>query len=278
MRNLPFKVAILDMYDGFENQGMRSIQDILNDFSQAQQLQLEYKVYNIRGASEAPDLSYDAYISTGGPGSPLESQGSNWEAVFFEFIQSLRKHNQSSAENKKPLFLICHSFQVFCRHYGLAKVKKRKSTSFGIFPIHKTVEGDSENFLEALANPFWAVDSRDYQVVEVNYDKMAEFGASILCREKIRPHIPLERAVMAVRFTDYIFGTQFHPEADPSGMLHYFSIPEKSRQVVEKHGQEKLNNMLQHLHDYDHIMLTRNTIIPCFLKSALEFKLVLQDG
>jgi imidazoleglycerol phosphate synthase glutamine amidotransferase subunit HisH len=30
-----------------------------------------------------------------------------------------------------------------------------------------------------------------------------------------RDHVQYERAIMAVRFTDYFVGTQFHPEADP---------------------------------------------------------------
>ncbi|MEI9933338.1 MAG: hypothetical protein WDM71_00415 [Ferruginibacter sp.] len=36
--------------------------------------------------------------------------------------------------------------------------------------------------------------------------------------EKERPHVALPRAIMAVRFNDYMIGFQFHPEADAVGM------------------------------------------------------------
>lgn len=267
---------MLDMYDGHENQGKRSIEAIVYEFSKNNDLELTYHIFDTRGKGEVPDLSYDAYISTGGPGSPLDSQGSYWEQQFFGFVERLRRHNRSEAENKKPLFLICHSFQIFCRYYDLAKVGLRKSTSFGVFPIHKTEQGKEEMFFRNLPDPFWAADHRDYQVTRVNYEKMEEFGACLLCREKIRPHVPLERAVMAIRFTDYIFGTQFHPEADPVGMLHYFSMPEKRQQVISKYGEEKLNQMLEQLHDSSRLMHTRNNVIPLFLESALSFKMILQ--
>ena len=269
-----FRVAILDMYEGAANQGMRSIQDILRDFAKQNNLLLYFEVFNVRSKAEVPSLEFDAYISTGGPGSPLDSEGEDWETAFFGFVDKLMVFNRSKAENKKPLFLICHSYQLFCRYYGLAEVKKRKSNSFGIFPVHKTEFGFDEDFLSQLADPYWAVDSRDYQVIKVNIDKLEAFGAKVLSREKIRPHVPLERAVMAVRFSNYIFGTQFHPEADPEGMLYYFSDPEKKKQVIDKHGEEKFLDMMRHLNNYDHILLTRNTIIPNFLKSALQYKSV----
>lgn len=272
-----FRFAMLDMYDGHENQGKRSVEAIVHEFAKANELELTYHIYDTRGKAEVPDLSYDAYLSTGGPGSPLESEGSEWEAAFFGFVEKLRAHNRSDAENKKPLFLICHSFQLFCRYYGLAKVGLRKSTSFGLFPIHKTEAGREEPFFSNLPDPFWAADHRDYQVTQVNHDRMEEFGARLLCREKIRPHVPLERAVMAIRFNDFIFGTQFHPEADPAGMLHYLSLPEKREQVINKYGEGKLEQMYAHLNHPGQLILTRNTVIPSFLQSALSFKMVLHN-
>ncbi len=78
-----------------------------------------------------------------------------------------------------------------------------------------------------LPDPFYAVDSRDYQVVQPNLSLMEEQGFRLVALEKSRPQIELERAVMAVRFSEEFIGTQFHPEADPEGMLRYFSRPDK---------------------------------------------------
>jgi homoserine O-succinyltransferase/O-acetyltransferase len=276
MTQTSFRFAMIDLYDGHENQGKRSIETIVHEFAKSYNLDLTYDVFDTRGKAEIPDLSYDAYLSTGGPGSPLDSEGSHWEAQFFNFVEQLRAHNRSAAGNKKPLFLICHSFQVFCRYYGLARVGLRKSTSFGVFPIHKTSFGKEEPFFNNLPETFWAADHRDYQVTKVDFEKMEEFGARLLCREKIRPHVPLERAVMAIRFSDYIFGTQFHPEADPVGMLHYFSMPEKREQIIGKYGEDKFDHMIAHLNVPGHLVLTHNTVIPSFLESALTYKLMLQ--
>jgi len=53
-----------------------------------------------------------------------------------------------------------------CHHFGLAQITKRKSTSFGVMTVHKTEAGMNDPILEGLANPFYAIDSRDYQVVQ----------------------------------------------------------------------------------------------------------------
>ena len=80
----------------------------------------------------------------------------------------------------------------------------------------------------------------------------------------------LERAVMAIRFSDEIFGTQFHPEADVIGMDFYFKREDKKKQIIENHGEQKYNDMLAHLNDKDKIFLTHHTILPGFLKNAVQ--------
>lgn len=272
-----FNVAVLDLYEGHPNQGKRSIEAIVQEFSIELNLKLTYDVFDTRGNAEVPTLDYDAYIATGGPGSPLSSEGSLWEKQMFSFIEKLMNHNASDSDNKKPLFLICHSFQVFSRYYNLATVSLRKSTSFGIFPVHKTEFGLQEPFFKGLHDPFFAADHRDYQITQVNQARLDRFGAKVLCLEKIRPHVPLERAVMAMRINDYIIGTQFHPEADPAGMLHYFSMPEKKEQIIEKYGEAKLGHMMEQLSDNGPLLHTRRTVLPAFLQSALTFKQILHD-
>jgi imidazoleglycerol phosphate synthase glutamine amidotransferase subunit HisH len=56
-------------------------------------------------------------------------------------------------------------------------------------------------------------------------------GAKIISLEKIRDHVQYERAIMAVRFTDYFVGTQFHPEADPVSFVSILEIrrPKKKK-------------------------------------------------
>ena len=95
-------------------------------------------------------------------------------------------------------------------------------------------------------------------------------GAEILCLEKIRPHVLLDRAVMAMRFSPEIMGTQFHPEADNEGMLRYFLQPEKRNHIISNFGQEKYDDMVAYFQDPDKIALTESVILPGFLRQAIR--------
>ena len=266
-----FRIAILNMYEGVENQGMRCIREILNQFAELNHLDLQVDEFEVRIKKEVPGLGYDAYISSGGPGSPLASKGSEWEAVYFDWFHKVEKFNASPSNViKKQVFLICHSFQVVSRHLNIAKVSERKSTAFGVFPIHLFSDAADEPIFDGLKDPFYAVDSRDFQVTEPNHNKLREMGATILAIEKSRPHVPLERAVMAIRFNENMIGTQFHPEADATGMSLYLQTPEKKKTVIENHGLEKWQSMIDQLNDRDKIMYTYAHVLPNFLNLAVN--------
>jgi len=275
IKNQHIRVAIIDLYNNEPNEGMRGIQLLLNTHPLQPQQSMSWKIYDVRFRNEIPDMSYDIYISTGGPGSPLPDANAVWERNYFNLIDSIFNHNAKGVGNKKYLFLICHSFQLVSRHLNIAEVTKRKSTAFGIFPIHKTEEGKKEILFKQLPDPFHTVDSRDYQVVQPNTVKLLKMGAKILALEKERPHVHYERAVMAIRFTDEIFGTQFHPEADPTGMTNYMLREDKQKHVVHHHGQDKYDEMLIHLNDDDKLKLTQQSILPGFLRLAIDGNLVL---
>ncbi|HMI79553.1 MAG TPA: hypothetical protein VK484_12220 [Ferruginibacter sp.] len=265
------RIAILDLYEGFANQGMRCIREILNQFSESNSIDISWDEFEVRLEKKVPDLSYDIYISTGGPGSPVESEGSEWENVYFSWLKKVEGYNNNPAHvQKKQVFFICHSFQLVCRHYNIAKVSKRKSTSFGVFPMHLLPEGKNEIIFNGLRDPFYSVDSRDYQVTEPNHNRLKQMGASILAIEKERPHVPLERSIMAVRFNENMIGTQFHPEADAIGMSLYLQTEEKKKTVIENHGEEKWQSMIDHLNDPEKIMWTYAHILPNFLFQAIE--------
>jgi GMP synthase-like glutamine amidotransferase len=263
------KIALLDLYEGFANQGMRCIRDIVHHFGEQMGEEVQLDEFDVRLHNKVPDLSYDIYISSGGPGSPLESQGSEWEKHYFDWFHSLEQWNASETTYpKKHAFFICHSFQLLCRHYQLGNVCKRRSTSFGVFPVHMLQGAFTEPVFKELNDPFYAVDSRDYQVIQPNHQRLRQMGANILCIEKDRPHVPLERAVMGIRFSPYFLGTQFHPEADALGMSMYLKTEEKKRTVIENHGEEKWRSMIEHLEDPDKIMYTNSHVLPNFLRTA----------
>src|SRR4051812_46992421 len=111
------RVAILDLYDGMENEGMRGFRDTLDRYKVKHQLNLKYEVFDVRRKVQVPGINFDVYISSGGPGNPLDSQGTEWEKKYFQLIDQLEAHNKSSNPQKKHVLFVCHSFQLMCRAY-----------------------------------------------------------------------------------------------------------------------------------------------------------------
>lgn len=257
------RLAILDMYEGTPNQGMRCIKEIVEAFRG----EMTYEIFDVRRLGQVPDLSFDLYISTGGPGNPLEGNGV-WEVRYFDWLQQVWDWNQYG-DRKKHVFFICHSFQMAVHHFGLAKVNKRRSMSFGTFPVHLTDAAVDDPLFQDLGNPFWAADFRHYQVVQPDLDAIDEMGAEIIALEKVRPHVPLERAVMGIRFSPEMVGVQFHPEADPQGMIAHFVEPERRIAIMEEHGPDKYHQMLVDLRHPKRIARTHLAILPTFLQRAL---------
>lgn len=263
------KVAVIDMNNGFPNQGMRGIQELLQTYRDNKAQNLTFDLFDLRQKGEIPDLSYDIFISSGGPGSPFDGEGEKWEHDFFFLLDEIEGFNNTN-KHKKHVFLICHSFQLACRKYGLGTVTQRKSNAFGIFPISLTTNGEEETVFNGLPDPFYSVDSRDWQVIQPDEADFEIKGAKILAIEKERPHVALERCLMAIRFSEQIIGTQFHPEADPIGMKMYLLLEEKKTAIIKNHGEDKYLDMLNSLDDPNRITLTQSVILPNFLTEAIN--------
>jgi homoserine O-succinyltransferase/O-acetyltransferase len=259
------KLALLDLYDGEPNQGMRCIKDILNRYRNT----IDWQLFDVRQKAEVPDLDFDIYLSSGGPGSPIDGNGV-WDARYFDWLESVWQWNAQGNFPKKHVFFICHSFQMACRHFKIGKVAPRHSISFGTFPMHMTDRGIDEPIFSGLPNPFWAADFRKFQVTEPNLKRLDELGAESLALEKIRPYVPYDRALMAVRFSPEIMGVQFHPEADAAGMLEHFRNEERRQYIIETHDEVKYRSMMRDLANPDKIALTNRTVIPNFLNQAIE--------
>ncbi|MFA6084411.1 type 1 glutamine amidotransferase [Mucilaginibacter sp.] len=273
------RVAILDLYDGIANEGMRGFRDILERYKVKHGLNLKYEIFDVRRKAQVPGLNFDAYISSGGPGSPLDSEGTEWEKKYFQLIDKLEAHNQSDDPQKKHVLFVCHSFQLMCRRYGLGDINLRRSASFGILPVHMTEAGTREPAFEGLAEPFYTVDSRSWQVINPNMDRFKELGMEILALEKERPYVDLPRALMAIRFNEYFIATQFHPEADAIGMKLLLQRGDKKDEVINEHGEGKYREMIERLEEPNKIAHTQNTIIPNFLDEAiLKYSVMLSDS
>jgi homoserine O-succinyltransferase len=136
--------------------------------------------------------------------------------------------------------------------------------------VHKTELGLIDPVFEGLPDPFYAVDSRDYQVIQPKLNMFAKKGAKIISLEKIRDNVQYERAIMAVRFSNNFVGTQFHPEADPISFITTLKSKERREKIIAMKGKAKFRDMLEALLDEEKIYKTNETIIPNFLRIAIN--------
>jgi GMP synthase-like glutamine amidotransferase len=256
----PIQIAIIDMYDGAPNIGMQCIKNIIQEWTEKNQLNTAITVFNTRGKSEIPDSHFDLYISTGGPGSPIESKDAKWDQLYTQWLENILKLN-------KPVFLICHSFQIACRHFELGTVCLRKSRQIGVLPVHTLIE---DELFKGLQETFYALESRSYQIIAPNDEKIKSMNAQIMALEKMRPKVPLERAIMAIRFSKNMYGVQFHPEAALNDLIVYFNNPETKQSIIEEFGLGKWERIIDHLDQASPINKTYAHIIPNFLDKAIK--------
>ncbi|MBK7629757.1 MAG: hypothetical protein IPJ23_03405 [Ignavibacteriales bacterium] len=172
MNKSQIKVATIDLYNNERNEGMRCIKEIIADAGNDNpNIDLQYDVYETRFKGDVPDLSYDIFVSSGGPGSPFEDEDKKWDKDYFTLLDKIWNHNQNS-DQKKYIFFICHSFQMMARYFQFGEVSKRFINSFGVMPFEKTQSGKNDPILKNLTNPFYAADIRHWQVVNQDQKRL----------------------------------------------------------------------------------------------------------
>ena len=257
-----FRMAILDMNNNVENMGITSIRRIADRFA------IDYELFDVRHKAEVPEMDFDIYISSGGPGDPLEGDGV-WDKKYYGLIDQLWAHNHNNSR-KKYVFFVCHSFQMICNHFGIGKISHRSKESFGIVPVDKTDAGENDPLFVSLNNPFYGADFRRFEVINPDFNRIQELNAKVVALENPDLDIDENRALMAIRFSNEWFGTQFHPEAHPDGMVHYLHKPEKKEMILRHFGQQTYNEMMTNALHPDRLVQTRDHILPGFIRQALK--------
>jgi GMP synthase-like glutamine amidotransferase len=264
------KAAIIDLYEDYPNQAISSFQHILNTYGTNNGLKITSQVFDLRANNEIPDLSFDVYLSSGGPGDPVSSENSEWERKYWQLIDAIEAHNLSDAPVKKHVLFICHSFQLVCRRYKLGDVNRRTSESYGIMPTAQTEAGKTDPVLKGLSDNYHVFDSREWQVVNPDMQRFESIGATLLTIERERTDPANPRALMAIRLSPYFFATQFHPEVDPVDMKKRMLTNDYKQHMIDEYNIDKYNEIFSDLDDPEKILRTYNTIIPQFLTGALS--------
>jgi len=271
MNKSQIKVATIDLYNNEPNEGMRCIGEIVNEAAKENSnIDLKYDIFETRYKGDVPDLSYDILISSGGPGSPFEGEKQKWDKDYFMLLDKIWNYNQKNPDNKKYMFFICHSFQMMARYFQFGEVSKRFINSFGVMPFRKSIEGQSDPIFTNLTDPFYAADIRHWQVINPNAKMIDDFNAKILSWEIPEEENKDNPAITAIRISDEIVGTQFHPEADPESMLYHFRQEERKKFIINRYNEQKYFEMLGYLEHPDKIKLTRKTVLPTFLNNVID--------
>ena len=95
------RIALLDLYEGVENQGMRCIREIIKLWGNKDDLEVVLDEFDVRLEKQLPGTNYDIYISSGGPGSPMASDDNDWEQLYFAWLNNIEHWNNNPANSHK---------------------------------------------------------------------------------------------------------------------------------------------------------------------------------
>ena len=227
-------VALIDLNACHNNHGVPSIVTMI----EAAGCRVERFEPRVEGS--LPGSGFDAYILSGGPGSPLED--APWRHELLEAIQ----HWQA------PVVGVCMGFQILAQVHGWT-VRQLSRPRFGIHRLRLTREGRSD--------PLIAVLDRDAAF------EQRRFGVFAPPRSQGEILATSEQGdVTAARFSPRVFGVVFHPEAHPGLVSRLFTEENPVREkLLERHGPEKLRRMIDLIPRLEGPF---RTILPGFLHQA----------
>jgi hypothetical protein len=165
---------------------------------------------------------------------------------------------------KKHVLFICHSFQMACKHFGLAEIKGMTPhlVLWQCIKLKMDLQTLFYRIRGLLRYRFQRLSSRSTQIECFKRREQNNFF------RKIRDHVQYERAIMAVRFTDYFVELNFILKQILLVLLH--TLETRSKRKSKKWKEKKFRNMLEDLLDDDKIYRTNETLIPNFLRAAIN--------
>lgn len=101
------RIAILDLNENLPNQGMRCIRQILKEYGEKNNIEIEHREFEVRVEKQVPDLSFDIYISSGGPEAHWKARAANGKKIIltgFLRLKSGTKILLNKIKNMSSLF------------------------------------------------------------------------------------------------------------------------------------------------------------------------------
>jgi len=206
------EIALLDFNDGHPNVGCAALERAGNSNGHT------VRVIDVRGGQALP-VGFDAVLTSGGPGSPLEQ--TDWASPLFDWYRQV-------LEEQRPILAICFGFQMLCRAVG-GEIFERKESRLGLYELSATQAGSADPWL-AAALPSAVFLQHRFGVRNLDYQVLAA-GA--------------EGDVLAARFGPAAVGCMFHPEASPEMTSAWLADPEVQAKLELRHSAGVRTDMFQ---------------------------------
>jgi homoserine O-succinyltransferase len=265
----PLRLCIVDMNNGHVNQAMRCFRGLASAFFERVRLNnptLDCELVEVspRDTDDAVPRDCDLYLSSGGPGSPFDGDGTSWVDDYGRFSDSVVESAIRDDEGQQALFAICYSFELVVRHFKVAHIGQRSERKFGVMPIYTTPEGQRHPLLTAFGDRLFAFEHRNWEAIDLDEARLRSLGGTLLARES-RDGVSKGRALLALEVAPGIETVQFHPEADRPGVMNWVARPEQAEAFKAQYGEFTYQAMLRTLDDPRRLARTYALVIPGWL-------------
>jgi homoserine O-succinyltransferase/O-acetyltransferase len=265
----PLRLCIIDMNNGHVNQAMRCLRSLATNFFERVRLHnstLECQLVEVspRDTNNTVPTDCDLYVSSGGPGSPFDGDGTAWTEDYGRFSDGVIASASRGGPDQRALFAICYSFEMVVRHFKLAHIGPRSDRKFGVMPIYTTSEGQRHPLLAPFGDRLFAFEHRNWEAIDLDEARLRALGGALLARES-RDGVAKGRALLALDIGPGIEAVQFHPEADRPGVMNWVARPEQAAAFKATYGEVTYQAMLRTLDDPRRLARTYALVIPGWL-------------
>jgi GMP synthase-like glutamine amidotransferase len=267
------RVCLVDMNNGVANQATRCFRRLVELFGarvreKNPHVEVIFKHVQPRNKNELPDNDDDLVLSSGGPGSPHDGFDDPWCTGYRKFLDRVVELNQTKGHASPKMLVVCHSFQLSVLHFKIATMQRRASLKFGLMPAYMTSQGERADFLAPFGYRLFCWEHRNWEAIQLDDKKLKSLGGTVLAKETHATHDSVKYkgdALLALRFTQGIDGTQFHPEADKPGVMNWIERPEHKVAVQDAYGEVLYDRMVKSLANPARLAKTFALLIPGWL-------------
>ena len=185
----PLRVCLVDMNNAHVNQAMRCLRGLAAAFFERVRLfnptlPCELVEVSPRDTENPVPRDCDLYLSSGGPGSPFDGDGSVWVDDYGRFSDGVVESTIRDGVDQQSLFAICYSFELVVRHFKVAHIGPRGDRKFGVMPIYTTAEGQRHPLLTAFGDRLFAFEHRNWEAIDPDEALLKRLGGTVLARDR----------------------------------------------------------------------------------------------